>query len=181
MDDIQLQFESGVAERFFEWLGEKGGPTYSFIRRAGEAPDLVYGCNDTELHVEITCRYSDRAQAKFLWEYARGVPDPPTAWHAVGNVHEALAEDIVKGVIAKCEKRYGVTTLLLVEVPPGHTSAEKLAELLAQKLFPSVIPFVGVYVTGRFPVKEDSSGGYRVIPIKELPANTALNPGAPVS
>jgi hypothetical protein len=179
MDDIQLQFEKGVAERFFEWFSEKGRARYSFIRRAGEAPDLVYGCNDTELYVEITCRYSDSAQAKFLWEYARGVPNPPTAWHAIGNVDEALAQDILKGLTAKCEKRYGVPTLLLVEVPPGHTSAEKLAELLALKHFPSVIPFVGVYVTGRFPMKVDSSGGYRVIPVKELPGNSALNPGAP--
>lgn len=170
MDDIQLLFERGVAERFFEWFSKKGGPSYSFIRRAGEAPDLVYGCKDTELYVEITCRYSDSAQAKFLWEYARGGPNPPASWDAVGDVHEALAQDIVKGVTAKCEKRYGVTTILLVEVPPGHTSVEKLAELLAQKLFPSVIPFVGVYVTGRFPIKVDSSGGYHVIPIKELPA-----------
>jgi hypothetical protein len=118
--------------------------------------------------------FSGKTRAEF--------PTPPlTGWHAVGNVDEALVQDIVKGVTAKCEKRYGVTTLLLVEVPPGHTSAEKLAELLAQKLFPSVIPFVGVYVTGRFPWKDNSSGGYRVIPIKELPANPPLNPGSPVT
>src|SRR2546425_5686660 len=173
-DDVKIQFERGVADWFFEWFNALGGPSFSFLRRAGEAPDLVYGCGDSELHVEVTAGYYDGAHAEFLWEYARGRENPPIGWQGVGNPHEALAQFIVERVKAKCEKRYGVTTLLLVEVPPGLTSAEELAELLTEKVFPSEIPFVGVYVVGRFPITENSSGGYRVLTIKKLPANLTV-------
>lgn len=174
MDDVKLQFERGVADRFFEWVNAQGGPIFSFIRRAGEAPDLVYGCGIGELHIEVTAGYYDGAHAEFLWKNARGAENPPIGWQGIGNPHEALAQFIVNRVKSKCEKRYGATTLLLVEVPPGLTSAEELAELLAQKDLPSFIPFAGVYVVGRFPVTSNSSGGYRVLPIKELTANSTV-------
>lgn len=170
-DDVKLQFERGVADRFFEWFKAISGLSFSFTRRAGEAPDLVYGCGDGEMYVEVTSVYYDGAHAEFLWKNARGAENPPIGWEGVGNAHEALAQDIVNRVKAKCDKRYGATTLLLVEVPPVLTSAEELAELLTQKVFPPVIPFVGVYVVGRFPITSNSSGGYRVLPIKELPSD----------
>ena len=171
---MQQQFERGVADRFFKWFVQQGGPNYSFVDRAHEAPDLVYACNNLYLQVEITAAYYDGTHAKFLWKYARGAGNPPNGWQGVGNPHKALAQAILDRVEAKCEKRYGLTTLLLIEVPPGLTSAEELAELLTQKVFPSVIPFAGVYVAGRFPITSNSSGGYRVLPIKELPANHSV-------
>jgi hypothetical protein len=174
MDEVQQQFEHGVADRFFEWFAQQGGPNYSFVRRAHEAPDLVYACNNLDLQVEITAAYYDGTHAEFLWKYARGAGNPPIGWQGVGNPHKALAQAIIDRVEAKCEKRYGLTTLLLIEVPPGLTSAEELAALLTQKVFPSVIPFAGVYVAGRFPITSNSSGGYRVLPIKELPANHSV-------
>jgi len=58
--------------------------------------------------------------------------------------------------------------LLLIEVPPGVTSAEELAELLEKHQFPKDLPFLGIYIVGNFRIKKDSSGGFRVIPIKKL-------------
>ena len=68
-------------------------------------------------------------------------------------------------------------TLLLVNVPPGVTSAEKLSELLVQERFPDPIPFAGAYVCGRFPITTSSCGGYRVLPIRDLPANPTFENG----
>ena len=170
MDDVQQNFERGVADRFFDWLSSTGGPVFEFSRRAGEVPDLVYSCGRNELFVEITAAYCDSDHAKFLWEYARGVPNPPVGWFGVGNPDKALIRAVLDRVSANCEKDYGGLTLLLIEIPPGHTSAENLTELLAKSAFPEVIPYVGIYVTGRFPMTSTSTGGYRVLPIKALPA-----------
>ena len=90
MDDVQQNFERGVADRFFDWFSETGGPTFEFSRRAGEAPDLVYSCGRNELAVEVTAAYCDSDHAKFLWEYARGVPNPPVGWFGVGSPDNAL-------------------------------------------------------------------------------------------
>ena len=171
MDEVQQQFERGVAERFFEWLLQQGGPNYSFVRRSFEAPDLVYRNDDVDLGVEITAAYYDRHHAEFLWKNGRGIDNSPVGWHGEGNPHKALAEAIIGRVIDKCKKRYGVKTLLLVEVPPGLTSAEELIELLPRSVFPQVIPFVGAYVVGRFPITCDSFGDYHVLPIKNLPGS----------
>jgi hypothetical protein len=170
MDDVQQNFERWVADRFFDWYSATGGLTFEFSRRAGEAPDLVYSCGRNELFVEITAAYCDGDHAKFLWEYARGVPNPPVGWFGVGSPHKALIQAVVDRISAKCKKSYGGLTLLLIEIPPGHTTAENLTELLVESVFPEVIPFVGVYVTGRFPMTSTSMGGYRVLPIKALPA-----------
>ena len=170
MDDVQQNFERGVADRFFDWFSAAGGPTFEFSRRAGEAPDFVYSCGQNELSVEVTAAYCESAHAKFLWEYARGVPDPPVGWFGVGSPDKALMRAVLDRVSAKCKKNYGGLTLLLIEIPPGHTSAENLTELLAKSVFPEVIPYVGIYVTGRFPMTSTSTGGYRVLPIKALPA-----------
>lgn len=180
MNDVQQNFERGVADRFFDWLSTTGGPTFEFSRRAGEAPDLIYSCGRNELSVEVTAGYYDSDHARFLWEYARGKDNRPIGWQGVGNPHEALAQAIFSRIAAKCLKRYGATTLLLVEVPPGLTSAEELDGLLAQKSFPSSIPFCGAYVVGRFPITCHSSGGYRVLPIKRLPPD-AFSKGVLVS
>ena len=175
MDDLQQNFERGVADRFFDWFSETGGPTFEFSRRAGEAPDLVYSCGRNELFVEITAAYCDGDHAKFLWEYARGALNPPVGWFGVGSPHNALIQAVVDRISAKCKKRYGGRTLLLIEVPPGHTSAEKLTELLAGSVFPEEIPFAGIYVTGRFPMTSTSMGGYCVLSVKALPVGEFIS------
>jgi len=173
MSTVQEQFEKAVGDEFFEWFNAQRGTVYSFARRAGEAPDLVYTWNSKELFVEITAGYYDSAHGAFLWKNARGAPDAPNSWVGA-DPDRSLAHAIVERVNDKCSKRYGAETILLVNVPPGATSAEELNDLLVRERFPDAIPFVGAYVCGRFPITSSSSGGYRVIPIKDLPANPAM-------
>ena len=177
MDPLQQQFEKAVGDEFFEWLNARRKTSYSFARRAGEAPDLVYASGADELLVEITAGYYDGRHAEFLWKGARGTKDAPAGWNGV-NPDKSLAQAIANRVAEKCGKRYGGKAVLLINVPPGVTSAEELSELLAQQSFPIEMPFAGVYVVGRFPITSSSSGGYRVLPIKEMPANHTPNADA---
>lgn len=168
MEELKKQFERGVADRFFNCLKYQGGPGFSFSR-AGERPDLVYVNGAYELPIEITEACFDNKQTEFLWRLARGPEDPDLCLVSVGNPDEALANSIVERVHTKCRKGYDEKTIVLIEVPPGHTTAENLEKLLVQKKqdFPPVIPLQGVYVTGRFPLQDDGSDGYRMFAIKE--------------
>jgi hypothetical protein len=177
MDPLQQQFEKAIGDQFFEWLNTRSKTTYSFSRRAGEAPDLVYVSGEDELLVEITSGYYDGKHAEFLWKGARGTRDAPANWNGV-DPDKSLAQAIAHRVAEKCAKRYGERSVLLINVPPGVTSAEELSELLAKQSLPVEAPFAAIYVVGRFPMTSSSSGGYRVIPIKELPANHTPNPDA---
>lgn len=177
MDTVQEQFERAVADEFFEWFNAQRETGYSFSRRGGEAPDLVYSWKGEELFVEVTAGYYDNAHGAFLWKNARGVSDALGGWVGT-NPDKSLAQAIIQRINEKCLKRYGVRTVLLVNVPPGVTSAEKLSELLVQESFPDPMPFAGAYVCGRFPITTSSSGGYRVLPITDLPANPTPNTDA---
>lgn len=177
MDPLQQQFEKAVGDEFFEWLNNRRKTSYSFSQRAGEAPDLVYAAGADELMVEITAGYYDGKHAEFLWKGTRGTKDAPTGWKGV-NPDKSLAQSIADQVAKKCTKHYGGKSVLLINVSPGVTSAEELSELLAQQSFPTEMPFAGIYVVGRFPITSSSSGGYRVIPIKELPDNRTPNADA---
>jgi hypothetical protein len=187
MDPIQKEFERSVGDRFIEWLNTETGSEYYFADRPDRAPDLLYSSNGVELLVEITTTYYDNAHAAFLWKGFRGAKDAPDGWTGV-DPNKSLAAAISDRIAKKSKKRYGdntvllievppgVTsaedlgdnTVLLIEVPPGVTSAEDLASLLREQLVKCETPFVGIYVVGRFPITPRSSGGYRVIPIKEL-------------
>lgn len=173
MDTVQKQFERANGDTFIEWLNAQLDAYYAFSRRAGEAPDLVYSFSDSELFIEVTAGYYDSAHATFLWENARAAEGAPSGWTGV-NPDKCLAEAIHRRVTDKSKNRYGSNCILLVVVPPGVTSAEDLARLLAEKAPPVYTPFAGIYVAGRFPITSRSSGGYRVIPIKELRANSAI-------
>jgi hypothetical protein len=167
MDPLQEQFERGVGDRFAEWLSTSAGTSCTFLRRADRAPDLVYSFKGAELFVEVTAAYYDGKHAEFLWKGAREEANAPEGWFGVAPA-ESLAAAIRARITNKSKKRYGSNTLLLVEVPPGITSAEKLTELLASTACPSDGPFVGIYVAGTFPMSLESTGGYRVVAIKPL-------------
>lgn len=167
MDPVQAQFEQGVGERFAEWLSTTSRAPCSFLRRADQAPDLVYSYREGELFVEITAAYYDDSHAAFLWKAARGATGAPPGWSGV-NPDKSLAAAIAERVVEKSKKRYGENTVLLIEVPPAVTSAKKLADLLVGQPLPSETPFVGIYVVGNFPITTSSTGGYRVIPIKPM-------------
>ena len=167
MDPLQAEFEQGVGDRFAEWLSAKTGSPCRFLRRADRAPDLVYAFANGELLVEITAAYYDSQHAKFLWESARCKPSAPVGWAGV-DPSKSLAGAISTCIREKSKKQYGANVVLLVEVPPGVTSAEDLQQLLAAHQLPDAAPFVGIYVVGNFPITSNSSGGYRVIPVKSI-------------
>ncbi len=167
MDSVQLQFEQGVGDRFADWLSQSSGASCSFIRRADRAPDLVYSYRGRELFVEITAAYYDGRHAEFLWKVARGAIDAPDNWAGV-NSDKTLASEIINRIAEKEQKRYGENTILLIEVPPGVTSAERLTELLSTQNYGAKTSFTGIYVLGNFPQTSNSTGGYRVIPLVPL-------------
>lgn len=173
MATVQQQFERANGDSFIEWLNARLNTHYAFSRRAGEAPDLVYAFRDSELFIEVTAGYYDSAHATFLWENARAAEGAPSCWVGA-NPDKCLAEAIHQRISKKSQKRYGTNCVLLVVVPPGLTSAEDLARLLTETAFPGNTLFAGIYVAGWFPITSTSSGGYRVIPLKELPANPTV-------
>lgn len=173
MDPVQEQFEQGVGDRFADWLSATSGAQCAFLRRAEQAPDLVYSYKEGELLVEITTAYYDERHAMFLWKTGRGAMDAPAGWSSGPNPDTLLVTAIAACVAKKSKKRYGKNTVLLIEIPPGNTSAERLEELLAGQPFLFETPFVGIFVVGCFPRVYGcpprtihSDGGYRVIPIK---------------
>jgi len=166
MDSEKEQFERWHGDRLIEWLNDYSGTAFSFSHRAGEAPDLVYSDGQEELFMEVTAAYYDEAFAKFLWGGARDLDAEIEPWVGL-NPDASLVYKIEDRIRVKSAKSYGKNCLLLVVVPPGVTSSEKLEELLAARTIEdSQLSFVGVYVAGCFPVTLDSEGGYRVWPVK---------------
>lgn len=170
MDNLNLRElgERVFADGFFDCLKYQDGPSFTFSRRAGEAPDFVYVNGEDELQVEVTTAYCNNVQPQFLREVAY---KPELALVCVGNQDEALANSVVERVQEKRLNRYGEKTILLIEVPSGQVSVENLKKLLAEKVFPP-LPFLGVYVSGWFPIMDIrpgvlSLGGYHVLAIKE--------------
>ncbi len=167
MDTQQEDFERGVGDRFAEWLTSTTSRKCTFLRRGDAAPDLIYEFDSSELLIEITAAYYDDDHAKFLWKGAKQLPDAPMSWAGV-NPDQNLANAIQRRVEDKSTKRYGKNVALLIEVPPGVTTAERLERLLKSLQLPSIVPFVGIYAVGRFPMSTDSDGGFRVITIKAI-------------
>ena len=167
MNELKEKSERAVGESFIEWLNSEKGTKYRFKTRPDRAPDLIYASDSNELFIEVTTAFYDDEHAKFIWKGVRGEADAPNRWVGV-NPNKSLVDEIYNRLIKKAGKRYGNETLLLIEVPPGVTSAEELSELLDKQQFPKDLPFSGIYVVGNFPIKKDSIGGFSVIPIKEL-------------
>ena len=132
------------------------------------APDLVYAYGGVELLVEITAAYYDSEHAEFLWKGAKNSPDAPTGWSGT-NPDKNLAAAIATCIAKKSQKRYGPNTVLLIEVPPGTTTVERLEALLQSHIGMTSSVFVAIYVVGAFPMSTDSMGGYRVISLQPLP------------
>ena len=161
------QDERAVGERFVKWLNTQFGLKYTFLRRAGEAPDLVYALPDsTELFVEVTSASYGRKYQKFIWDGIRSSEDQILVTEGEDD-NSKLVSDIVRIVDQKCNKRYEKHCLLVVSVTSFWTPAKTLAELLSQHEFPEN-NFAGIYVHGRFSrldtgLKEND---YLMIPIK---------------
>ncbi len=126
----------------------------------------MYRFGGESLFFEITGAYYDAAHAELLWKSAKNAPDAPANWAGV-NPDRSLVLAIAERVAEKSKKRYPSNTVLLIEVPPGLTTFERLSVLLVD-LEKIKNNFVGIYVVGTFPMSTTSSGGYHVLPLKEL-------------
>lgn len=165
MDSLQEKFERGVGDRFASWISAVYGEPCIFLRRADRAPDLVYLYRGSELFIEITAAYYDeKKHAEFLWKGAKNAPDAHASWFGI-NPDKSLATAVITRIAAKAKKAYGSNTALLIEIPPGVTSAERLEELLSAQILPDT-NFIGIFVVGNFPLTTSSAGGYRVLALK---------------
>jgi hypothetical protein len=167
MDAVQLQHERAVGDQLIEWLNNRDGTSYTFLRREGEAPDLVYADRGRLLRVEVVGAYYDSDHARLLWGHAREVPDTPNSWSGV-DFDEALLRDIERQIHKKCKLSYGPNCVLLVTVRPPMTVWEEVEELLYLLKLPERIPFDGVFLAGTFPMSTRSTGGYRVWVFKDI-------------
>jgi len=168
MEPLKEQDERAIGERFIEWFNIQYGLNYSFLRRAGEAPDLVYALpNKTELFIEVTSAYYGNEFAKFIWDGVRSSEDQVLVSRG-GDLDTKLVSDIVRAVSNKCIKRYEKHCILVVGVTSFYTPAKTLAQLLSKCEFPDN-NFAAIYVHGRFSRLSLSLGesDYSMIPIKE--------------
>jgi hypothetical protein len=167
MESLKEQDERAVGDRFVGWFNAQYDLNYSFIRRAGEAPDLVYALPDkTELFIEITSAYYGDEYAKFIWNGVRSSEDQVLVSEG-SDLDAKLASDIVRIVGQKCGKRYEKHCVLVVGVTAFWTSAKTLRQLMSRCEFPDN-NFAGIYVHGRFSSLSLSLGEneYSMIPIK---------------
>ena len=149
MESLKEQDERAVGERFIEWFNTQFDLSYSFLKRAGEAPDLVYALPDkTKLFIEVTSAYYGNKHAKFIWDGARSSEDQVLVSEGM-NYDTKLVSDIVRMVGQKCIKRYEKHCILVVSVTSFWTPAKILAQLLSQRKFPDN-NFAGIFVHGRF-------------------------------
>ena len=154
MDEIQLQHERAVGDQFIDWLNKRDGSHFTFSCRGKEAPDLVYTDAGRILGVEIVDAYYDAADAKRHWKGARKAPDAPKRWSGA-DPDRRLLGDIDWQIRKKCKRSYGPNGLLVVTVRPAITSEIDMEELLRDLELPDKIRFVGVYLSGHFPIAVD--------------------------
>lgn len=178
MELLKEQDERAVGERFVKWLNTKFGLEYSFIRRAGEAPDLVYALpNKTELFIEITSAYYANEDAKLIWDGIRSSEDQIlTQVGAVRDHDSELVSNIVRIANQKCNKRYEKHCILVISTTCFWTSEKVLVQLLSQREFPEN-NFAGIYVHGRFSSLSLYFEGndYSMIPIKAYSNTDGIN------
>ena len=176
MESLKELDERAVGDRFIDWFNTKFGLKYTFSRRAGEAPDLVYALPDkTELFVEVTSAYYGKEYAKFMWNGVRSEEDQVLVTESVDD-DSKLVTDIVRIINQKCNKQYERHCILVISSTCFWTSARALVQLLAQREFPEN-NFAGIYVHGRFSrLSLDFDGNdYSMIPIKAYSNSGATN------
>ena len=163
---FQEDHERAVGNHFIEWLNAATGEQFEFLRRGVEKvePDLIYHFGEALLNLEVTDAYYDPNHARFIWKDAVGEPDAEQSWTGM-NPDISLAEAVRKRILEKSVKTYAESSILLINIPPGMTSAEELQRLLESQPLPSM-PFIGVYLVGRFPTTARSTGGSRVLCLK---------------
>jgi hypothetical protein len=159
LDPTQEQHELTVGDAFIRWYNEHEGTEFTYASRGANPPDLVYRSKSKEMLLEITVAYYDPANATILWKNARDLPDAADSWMSK-NPDQKLIDSIDAALTKKCNKRYPANCVLVVNLYPAITAAEELDALIHQIKVPVGHPFVGIYLTGIFPISSNSSGGY---------------------
>lgn len=157
--------ERAVGDRFIEWFNAQYGLSYSFTRRAGEAPDLVYAIPDkAELFIEVTSAYYGDEYAKFIWGGVRRSENLCLVSTNAGDLNNKIVSDVAKAIEKKCIKRYEKHCILVVDITSFWTSPEVLSSMLEQYSIPEN-NFAGIYIHGRFPTAHVPQS-YCMIPVK---------------
>ena len=160
VDEIQERNERAIGDDFMEWWNSTHGTDYHFAGRPDRAPDLTYKDADATIHLEVAMSYYDDADATFKWLNARGRPDAPASWSGT-NMTDNLVENINRVLADKCKKAYGPNCVLVVNVAPAVTEAERLEGRLGEIVSPSQTTFSAIYLTGHFGMSTRSVGGFR--------------------
>ena len=150
MDVVQRVHEQAVGDDFIRWYNLQNHSSFSFNRRGDQAPDLIYHDGRAELFVEVADAYYDDLDAKFKWETARGSPNPPIRWEGV-DFDNKLIDHINARLEDKCQKSYGRSCFLVLNLSPYVTAAEEIEAMLPNILVPERNPFEAIYLTGYFP------------------------------
>jgi hypothetical protein len=145
MDDIQIEHERIIGDRFIAEFNRIKEANYVFERRGDPAPDLIYRDADARIGIEITTCYYDSHDATVQWQNARSRPDAPWCWSGV-DFDQALIADINKRIQAKCGKSYGPDCLLLVYIRPSVTTFKDMERLMPDVNIPEQHPFAGIWL-----------------------------------
>jgi hypothetical protein len=168
VDDVQERNERAIGDDFVEWWNSTNHTDFRFVGRPGEAPDLTYRDDVTSMHLEVAMAYYDKADAAFKWLNARGRTDAPGSWSGT-NPTGSLINNINAVLADKCATAYGPDCVLVVNVAPGVTEAERLEARLVEIAVPERRPFVGIYLTGHFGMTTRSTGGFRCWRLDKTP------------
>jgi len=160
MDKVQELNERAIGEGFVGWYNEVHSASFHFVGRPETAPDLTYCDGESRIHLEVAMAYYNEADAAFKWKHARGLPDAPSTMGGV-NLTDKLITNISSVLAEKCLKSYGPNCILVLNVIPAVTEAERLEARLSEIAMPSRQPFEGIYLTGHFGSSSHSSGGFR--------------------
>jgi hypothetical protein len=160
-ESLKEREERFWGEELAEWLNKRDGSAWSFDRRGGEAPDLVYCDGTRELPIEVVSTHYNEDYARMLWGHARNDSRAPDSMFFV-EPDKQLLHDIEQQMAKKCDKKYGRGCVLLVTVRPNLTTARTMQELIPALKLPNAVPFEAIYLAGRFPAGYDSDHSYHV-------------------
>lgn len=146
MQQVQTDFERGVADEFVAWYNARTGRNYRFMRRLDNPrPDVRYIDSSSFIDFEVTSEYYNEHDARRKWGPRRGRKAAQPRFEKL-QLEERLSQILVK----KCQKDYPPNTVLLMYVEANlHCSCE-VKRLQNGIVVPGKNPFAGIYLVGHF-------------------------------
>jgi hypothetical protein len=155
----KIKTEIASARNFVRWYSHTTDRKLIALKKQ-EAPDFVCRFGDCEIGLEITTAYYDDRHAKAVWRIARGEVTARRIQDISSNgdesvflevyVPEQKILDFINNCIRiKCEKSYGIPTILLIRIPclPLTADRELQHEVIPNLKVPNQNPFREVYLT----------------------------------